>query len=309
MLSLLKKEQSKYYTLRKFHEQIARDKKYWKRIASSYDEALIDKSTAEESSLAYEKFEDIYLDLTLQEYVSKGPVIFIEIGSGTGRYIVRYGCKVSETADHTEVPYDSMFDKNLKLIIGVDFSLEMLKECYKNLKEKKLMQEYLRRIFLINDYGETFSLAFDRVEEYQRSQKVVCCMFNTLGNIDPEERRILVLKRLHDLIYPRGIGVISVFNKDELSEIGFSYYLHEKVKKLILPPKPKKLIFDTEKGYVYTDDFVGHWFSFDEMKKLFSIAGLKIMDQVIGNDPETLPDPSLLELARRGMIFKVKAIG
>jgi len=307
----LGKESNKSKFIQNFRQEIKRDKEYWKRISLLYDEALVDKTTAERTSLDYEIFEDTYLDSLLKEHLNKEPVILIEIGAGTGRYIARYGCMMSRNADHSEIPYNPKFDANLKLIIGVDFSLPMLKELYEKLDEKKLMNEYNRRIFLVNDYGEIFSLSFNRVAEYKKSQKIVCCVFNTLGNIDPEKRRILVLKRIHDLIYPKGIGIISVFNRDELNSIGIPYYQHEKVTKLIVPPKPKRIIFDIGCGYVRTDDleeterFIGHWFSVKEIERLFSISRLSIVEKVIGNE---IRDIDTVKFSRRGLIFKVSAI-
>lgn len=299
----------------KYKKDIERDKGYWKRVSPSYDDALLMKGKAEKKSIEYETFEDAYMDVVLNELLKKGSVIFIELGCGTGRYMVRYGAMSSENAEHDEVIYDSRFDKNLKAVVGVDFSLPMLEKSLKKMREEGLEKEHNNRIFLINDYAEAFSLAFSRVAKYQKCQKLVCCMFNTLGNIDPEERRLFVLETIHDLIHPDDIGVISVFNQAEMATLGRDYYFDGKIQKLVAPPKTKTIRFESEYGELRTDDFIGHWFVPKRLEEQCTKANLSILDKCIGNsiNAEDLSKRGItsiasVDLAKRGIVFKVKAI-
>lgn len=282
-------------------DTLMRDLEYWNRVADDYDRSLVSRSTAEEASILYEEFEDKYIDKIIER--NKGnKIVLIEIGAGTGRYLRKY-------ADDDRIQY----------IIGIEFSPKMILRALKNLEDYK--DKIGKKILIVQGLGEKTSISVDSIEELKDAIPIVICVFNTLGNIEPEERRLKVLKIVRDMIGERGIGVISVFNRelmlpDRSSEISECerYYYDDRIERLIVPPRWRERIkiysrklakkyepvhFDKENGDIRTEDFYSHWFEKDEFINLLKSANLKIITIEIGKQMREYK-------AKRGLIAKVK---
>lgn len=280
---------------------LTRDLEYWNRVADDYDRSLVFRGTAEESSIIYEEFEDEYIDKIIER--NKGnKIVLIELGSGTGRYLRRYAN-----------------DDRVQYIIGIDFSPKIILRALKNLEDYK--DKIGQKILIIQGLGEKTSISVDSIEELKDAIPIVICVFNTLGDIEPEERRLEVLKRMGEMIGERGIGIISVFNRelmlpDRNSEMSDCerYYYDDRIERLIVPPHWQERIkiigrkiakslepvqFDKMKGDVRTEDFYSHWFEKEEFVNLLKKANLKIITVEIGNRMRDYK-------AKRGLIAKVR---
>jgi len=282
-------------------EAIRRSIQYWDRLAKIYDDILLNNFTAEESSILYEEFEDDFLKRLIEGKIQQGEkLVLIEIGSGTGRYIQHY-CSYPE----------------ISLIIGIDVSYRMLEKSVDKLKRSSFANEIGRRILLVQGEAEDISLSIRRHEQLKHNTPVVICMFNTLGNIELEDRRQNVLLNVREMIEPNGIAVISVFNRELLRSEGKRYYTDERIVSAIVPPtfgnrirsRLKQIFpylnpvhFDFSKGDVKTTDFYSHWFTEQEIKDLIKNAGLRpIHNSTIVGIKSAVPK------AKRGILSTVVA--
>lgn len=282
-------------------EIVERDLQYWNRISHAYDKMLLDHFTAEETSLVYEKFEDEFLDNLIKDKIDAGhKIVLIEIGSGTGRYIERYGK-----------------NKDILLIVGIDLSFKMIERCLEKLENSSLAEAIGNKIILIQGRGENLSLSLDEIQELRNALPIVICMFNTLGNIEPEERRLQVLETIRDIIGTNGIAVVSVFNLVLLETEGKRYYEDDRIAEIIVPstlgnrirnslrrlfPFVNPISFDIQNGNVRTTDFYSHWFSERELKNLLTKANLKHLPEltIVGHKSKRFE-------AKRGIISVVIA--
>jgi hypothetical protein len=281
-----------------------RDQEYWKRVSEEYDDAFsIHSDLHEPGSIAYEEFEDTQIEEIMEMLVSSGPTVFVEIGSGTGRYVHKYGCKMCKSSkEGIGFNFDPRYDKNLKLIIGIDCSFPMIKKSLNRLRVAGLAGELWNRILLINAYGEESFLDLNSLRKFRDSQKVVCCVFNTLGNVEPYNRRLMILRNMRKLALPNGIVIVSVFTAEtdkDFQEESVSYYTHPSVKRLIRPRSMLSFISRT----VRTDDFVSHWFKRSEIESLMRKAGLEIVETI---DPAKVWHRRAGTVRNRGIIIKAK---
>jgi len=279
------------------------------RMVPSYHANVVDPFTSALGARYIERYEDLYIDNMLNKYIKnrKMKVIFIEMGVGTGRYLIRYGSrllnnevtfkekifikpfkrpllksKVCQAYREDSIlrkyySYDIDYDQNLQLLIGIDFQESMIEKCIDNLREMKLHSLFGKRILLSVGTAQYFNLALDQIDEFKNSFRVVTCVFQTLGN-QKEKLQIDLLKTLHRLASPQGIIVVSVFNKERFSEFGLeSFYKYE------VAPTVGEMRDDSEalelrrKGILVTRQGVySQWFSKEDLKKVFNAAGLNV---------------------------------
>jgi SAM-dependent methyltransferase len=284
-----------------FKDLIDRDLHYWERVADNYDKLLINPFTAEEGSVNYQEFEQKYIDEVIGEAATKNKIVLIELGCGTGRIFANY-----------------IDDDRIKYLIGIDFSEKMLKSLLKNFESCR--ETAKEKLILAQCLAEESFISFDDNDEFRDTIPIVICMFNTLGNVEQYERRIEVLKRIKEMIGDRGIGIISVFNRDLMKRDATGsaecqrYYTDERVQKLIVPPnivekckiagasllEQKQLFIYQDSGDVRTKDFYSHWFDEAELRNIIKISGLSVIEMNVGNEMgrENFR-------AKRGLIAKV----
>jgi len=276
------------------------------KMVPSYHENVVDPFSSAFGPRYIERYEDLYIDNVMDEHikVSKEKTIFVEMGVGTGRYLIRYGARTAngeteERRKYSSIPlrrylkpkackayrqdptlkryysYDKDYDRNLQLVVGVDFQKGMISKCIKVLKEMKLSPLIGRRILLIVGAAQYFNLAFDGAEEYKNSFKVVTCAFQTLGN-QPKDLRIGLLKTLKKLASPRGKIIVSVFNRERFIDFGLNRFYKSEV-----APTVGKIREDgqairlRDEGILTTDRGVySKWFYEEELERLFTAAGL-----------------------------------
>lgn len=216
--------------------------------------------------------EDKELMEVIESYLVDGhDVVFIEIGSGTGRYMRLFG-KLIFT--------NKLYKKHLRYIIGIDFSRRMIEASAHALvgstgarknKESSLIAELktitgLTSQYILDTISERVHLlhadATKPFLEASNTKIVVGIMFGTLGNI-PDAAA--VISNVKSLVHNEGVVVVTVFNS-EATDIGFKAY-SELTKRGFTNLAP--LRWDPQNS-VFTSDlgFYSHWFSFREFKTL-----------------------------------------
>jgi SAM-dependent methyltransferase len=239
--------------------------------------------------------EDRELTQVIEGYLVDGfNVVFIEIGSGTGRYMRLFG-KLIFT--------NELYKKHLRYTIGIDFSRRMIEASARALvgstglrknKELSVVAELKTKTGLTSkDILDTLSkrvhlLHADATKpflEASNAKIVVGIMFGTLGNI-PDAAS--VISNVKSLVHNEGIAVVTVFNNEAI-DVGFKAY-SELAKKGFTNLAP--LRWDPKNSVFTSDlDFYSHWFSFRDFKTL--------IEKHFEAKAEIIP------LASQGMLAKV----
>lgn len=267
------------------------------KMVPSYHENVVDPFSSAPRARFIERYEDLYIDSVLDEYTKnkKEKVIFIEMGVGTGRYLIRYGSRLLNKEEQHPLKsgvcqayrkdpilrkhysYDVNYDRNLRMLIGIDFQEGMIERSIQNLKSMKLYSLFGKRILLFVGVGQYFDLALEQVDEFKNSFKVITCVFQTLGN-QKEELQIELLKALKRLALPRGVIVVSVFNKEMFDEFGLKKFYAIDVKPTVgeLREDPEALELRKEGTLITSKGVYSRWFSREDLKRIFKSAGLKV---------------------------------
>jgi len=181
----------------------------------------------------------------------------------------------SETASLYK--YDKIYDKNLRNIIGIDYSEEMVSHSTRLIKKYGLGQYLYERIFPITGIVQNFHLN----QQLDRTHKVIVCTFQTLGNQENMDLQVQLLESMKKLALPHGTIIVSVFNKKLFKDFGLKTFYGREVKQTVgeiinSKQDENNSILRTKKG-VYSK-----WFSKDDLEQLFrkaKISNYKIMDE------------------------------
>ncbi len=257
-----------------------------KYMAKQYFKNVVHPTHAAWSARSYERFEEIFIINYLDNLLKNKEVTFIDAGSGPGRFLILLGSKIgihsckelkrnSETS--TLYKYDKMYDKNLRNIIGIDYSEEMVSHSARLLKKYGLGQYLYERIFPITGIVQNFHLN----QQLDQTHKVIVCTFQTLGNQENADLQVQLLESMKSLAYPHGTIIVSVFNKKLFKDFGLKTFYGREVKQTvgeIINSKQDKdnSILRTTKG-VYSK-----WFSKHDLEQLFKkakISKYRIMDE------------------------------
>ena len=258
-----------------------------KYMAKQYFRNVVHPTHAARSARSYEQFEEIFILNYLDNLLKNKEVTFIDAGSGPGRYLILLGSKISINSckelkrnSDTEAlyKYDKMYDKNLRNIIGIDYSEEMTSHSVQLLKKYGLDQYLNERIFPITGIIQNFNL---NPQILDQTHKVIVCTFQTLGNQENMDLQVQLLESMKKLALPHGTIIVSVFNKKLFKNFGLKTFYGREVKKTvgeIITSKQDEnnSILRTKKG-IYSK-----WFSKDDLEQLFKkakISDYKIMDE------------------------------
>jgi SAM-dependent methyltransferase/uncharacterized protein YbaR (Trm112 family) len=256
-------------------------------MAKQYFKNVVHPTDAAWSARSFERFEDIFIVRYLDKLLKDRKVVFVDAGSGPGRYLLLLGSKISSNScrelknnPETAVPYkyDVSYERNLRYIIGIDYSEEMTSHCAKLLKKYSLGDYLYERIFPITATVQDFNLNH---EMFDNHYKVIVCTFQTLGNQENQSLQVKLLKSMKRLASPHGTVIVSVFNKRLFRDFGLKTFYGREVKRTvgdIIPSKEDEAnsVLRTTKG-VYSK-----WFSKDDLKSLFKeakISDYSIMDE------------------------------
>src|SRR5256885_13473690 len=258
-----------------------------KYMAKQYFKNVVHPTQAAWSARSYERFEDIFIVSYLDNLLKNKEVTFIDAGSGPGRYLILLGSKINissckELKRNSETTalykYDVMYDKNLRNIIGIDYSEEMTSHSTRLLKKYGLGQYLNKRIFPIAGIVQNFNLNQQMLDQ---THKVIVCTFQTLGNQDNMDLQVQLLESMKKLALPHGTIIVSVFNKKLFKDFGLKTFYGREVKQTVgeiinSKQDENNSILRTKKG-VYSK-----WFSKDDLEQLFKkakISNYKIMDE------------------------------
>jgi SAM-dependent methyltransferase len=258
-----------------------------KYMARQYFRNIVHPTHATWSARSYERFEEIFITDYLNSLLKKRHVMFIDVGSGPGRYLLLLGSKINinsckELKKNLETSrlykYDPEYEKNLKYIIGIDYSEVMISHSTSLLKKYGLGQLLNKKIFPITGIAQSFNLNQKVLSD---THKVVVCTFQTLGNQENADLQVDMLKSMKKLAMPRGTILVSVFNKKLFKDFGLKKFYGQEVKRtvgeiMISKQDEDNAILRTSKG-VYSK-----WFSKDDLEDLFrraNISKYKIMDE------------------------------
>lgn len=242
---------------------------FWSKAADKvYDECVLGE-LAPPDVKEFLKHEDLLLENVVNRYIENDEdFIFLEIGSGTGRYIRYFGEKLITERN---------FDKHLRFIIGVDFCPEMIEKSIKHLVGKKTKPESLlekvKKSRLLSDSKDIERKLRSRILfinanaaypflKISGMKVIVAIMFGTLGNFSPAERD-LFLKINIDRILENGEVAITVFDRKKMQN-GFTIYrnLARSGFDLLKPLVTHNSEFTSPEG------FYSHWFTHHKFKSL-----------------------------------------
>ena len=258
-----------------------------KNMAKQYFRNVVHPMDASWSARSYERFEDIFIAQYLNKLLQSTKVTFIDAGSGPGRYLLLLGSKISPNSckELKRSPitaelykYDAVYDKNLRYIIGIDYSEEMISYSTRMLRKYGMGDYLYERIFPIVGIVQDFYLDKKLLDS---THKVVVCTFQTLGNQENTHLQVELLKSMERLASPRGTIIVSVFNKKLFKDFGLKTFYGREVRKTVgaiihSKEDEENSILRTTKG-VYSK-----WFSKNDLEVLFRKAQMtdcKIMDE------------------------------
>lgn len=264
-----------------------RSLKFWDSVAANFYDVLVLGKLAPSEIKQFLQYEDKKLYRILDSLVKNNEeFVFVEVGSGTGRYIVSLAEKILTNPNYNRL---------LKYVIGLDFSWEMIKTCIDNLTLKKprrlqienelvteieslwlkhglkkeVKNEILRRVILVD------CDATKPVLRIKGAKVVVAIMFGTLGNIPSDSERknlIKLVKQISDDVTIIATG----FLRDQHS-IGHQIYA-ELADKGFTPLR--KITWDgntfTAKETSKDGDnlfFYSKWFDKNEFEEILSVGG------------------------------------
>jgi uncharacterized protein YbaR (Trm112 family)/SAM-dependent methyltransferase len=282
--------------LNRFDQEIVKGIKWsGEMVPETYYVNVADPRTSVPGARNYERYEDLILDKLIDEYVkSERKLIFVEMGSGTGRYLIRYSARISNEKpwrrhrvcrpyrSRKELKryylYDKDYAKNLQLIVGIEFQETMVKLTLDLLRKMGLGYLLGKRIIPIIGAGQYLNLKFDQMDEYKYSNKLVTCMFQTLGNQSLRELQVKLIKTMKSIAMPNGKIVISVFNKRKFWDWGLPVFYKQQVEPTVgeINEKDPKVKEMQKKGILLTKKGVySEWFYKEDLKALLDDAELK----------------------------------
>lgn len=270
----------------------ARAEAVWNEVADLFDTYVT--RTEIKPLLSYIQSEKFYLDKVIAN--CKGDCVsLVEIGSGTGRLLMRYLSKKQLLKEYADVNTDASivekFWNKLKIIVGVDCAEKMLEQTERNLEKHGLKQHLDNKLFLFKSRAEYLRYGVNHNLDDTKSRKlkqqgfwnhkrIVCNMLNTLGIMNPSIREDTLLE-MKELAGPDGTIVLSVFDAN---------YFTKGVEQIYTPLKGLvgdfslginvdhlTSVFTTEKGYY------SHWFTEEEITNLVREVGLKISGRIQKN--------------------------
>ncbi len=257
-----------------------------KYMARQYFKNVVHPTEAVWSARSYERFEEIFITNYLESILKTRQVSFIDVGSGPGRYLLLFGSKIDvnsckELKKNPETrrlyKYDELYEKNLKYIVGIDYSEEMISHSTRLLKKFGLGKFLNERIFPITGIAQNFYLN----RKLSDTHKVVVCTFQTLGNQENADLQVEMLSSMKKLAMPHGTILVSVFNKKLFKGFGLKKFYGREVKRTVGEIVTSK--HDMENSILRTSKGVySKWFSKDDLEDLFiraKISKYKIMDE------------------------------
>jgi uncharacterized protein YbaR (Trm112 family) len=254
----------------------------WASYAMSpyYRKSVADQMYGAIEAISYERYEDILLRLIMNDLLKAKKVALIEIGSGVGRVLHQYGSCISireDAAPRYRLNFPQLYapnslnrPDNLRLIIGLDFQQKMLRIATLWLREKESrLFDLVKEGRIIQIKGSARYMPFSlNNPEYSNIYKVVCILFQTLGNQLTRELQVDMLKKAWQLVFPEGLLIVSVFNREVFDEQALPYYFG--IKKSV-----GNKVYLKDGTFLSSKGVYSRWFQEEELKSLFVDANIK----------------------------------
>jgi hypothetical protein len=263
-------------------------------MAVGYRQHVADPAVASMEAVNYEKYEDIVLRKIMNAVLStEDSVAMVELGSGVGRVIHQYGSCISSDPKACvryrrlgpELYRQKSLDnpERLKLILGIDFSVDMLQKSVSWLKQDRL-GELVREGRIVQVLGSIRSLKLDfGAAGLSNLRRVVCILFQTIGNQIGLDLQVEMLSKAKEIAGTNGVVIVSAFNGESFAEQGREYY--------------RSIGGSVGKPWAWGDNFFlsdkgvySYWLSKTELSKIFSLAGMSSAEIFTHNELKTFPD-------------------
>jgi hypothetical protein len=248
------------------------DEDVWTQNSALYDEH-VDRDSPLPFLRDFIRSEDDYVAEAIGN--APGDIAFVEFGSGTGRTI-HYMRSLPEIASKTVY------------FIGFDHSVGMIRESQTKRDNnpddsasstffftldgatafQNLWNGHLSLAEGLNDQAHLDEHGFDAVS-YQQSDKVFCCLLNTLGVLDQATRRQLT-ENLFLAATEADTVVISVFDRNAFDDHAETLYVE--INPLVGAPIEEYLLNSADAEF-RAGSYFSHWFGEDELCKLIEDGG------------------------------------
>jgi hypothetical protein len=204
-------------------------------MAAGYREHVADPAHASLEAVNFEKYEDILFRKVMESALqASDAVALIELGSGPGRLLHQYGSTISTTKGASEMyrryeremyrPDSLRHHERLRLLLGVDFSQDMLRSASRWLVQERLADLIESgRLAQVRATVRELPIDFD-TPEWHGVTRVACILFQTLGNQLSRSLQIAMLESAKRCVGDSGVVFVSVFNAESFAKQGQQYY-------------------------------------------------------------------------------------
>ncbi len=204
-------------------------------MSAGYRRNVADQLYGSLYAVSYERYEDILLRLVVNNCLALNDCVLIELGSGVGRLLHQYASCVSSRPDACR-PYrragSALYDPSslpnghrLRLMVGVDFEEQMLRRAMSWFRESKVAElaTVEGRMLQILASASEAQIDIDQTV-YAGSTKIVCVLFQTLGNQLGADLQADLVRHAVKLAAPHGLVFVSAFNGVAFDEQATPYY-------------------------------------------------------------------------------------
>lgn len=271
-----------------------RDERVWDECASTYENQIV---CGHPDILAYEAFEEEFIDQVLVHLarVQDRPIKLMDVGCGSGRLHLRYGCKTArdenippqhplfqKKANRHSLGYDPVLARGLGEVWGVDFSANMIELAEQ--KVSRLGIEERASCALTFEKGSAFELK----PQAGDTLPLAVCLINSIGVMQGPEGAEALFRSMRQAVEPAGgIAIISCYQQKYIPSYGLGQYEST----LDVSGQPAWLMPDTytSSGYVQVARSYKRAHSRDEtlLVDVFDAQGEPVkQDHLLRRDPQ-----------------------
>jgi hypothetical protein len=275
------------YSLRQWFDSIPKtvvtgaeqDQDVWTRNASEYDQ-FVSRTSKLPFLRDYIKQEDDLIESLVKE--ASRQVTIVEFGSGTGR-----------TLEHLRST--PVADGKVDFFIGIDHSPGMIETSQR--KRDRDRSETSRRTYYFSLDGARAQRAFwnghIRVDEsmndgahlaradldpgrYANTDKIICCLLNTLGVLDTATREAM-MSNMVNAAGTNDLIVVSAFAEEAFTH--HARVLYPFIRRLVGQPEISEQSYSDDLSEFRAGYYYSHWFGEGELAGIVEHAGGEIIDR------------------------------
>ncbi|MEW6216197.1 MAG: hypothetical protein AB1543_00715 [Candidatus Bipolaricaulota bacterium] len=203
-------------------------------MARRYKSTVADQLSGESPATDYERYEDVMLRGVVNSLLKRGPLVLVELGSGVGRILLQYASCLATSrraARQYRKAFPDMYapssvrhSDRLMMLLGVDFEARMLQSSSAWLRQTELYSEVERGLVCQVLGSVQYSPLGKNHDMFGGAAKLVCILFQTIGNQLKRAHRIRMVEQAWDLAQPHGVVLVSAFNGEAFDHVGVPYY-------------------------------------------------------------------------------------